>query len=69
MAETTVPIQFPANLGEMLESFALSTEQNIGWCLLCNRPIHTVADLIPETNTHNCARGIELETQLTQQNS
>ena len=61
-------IEFPENFEEMLECFALSTERDIGWCLLCNRPIHTVADLIPETNTHSCAGGIELETRVWQKN-
>ena len=34
-----------------------SLEERVGWCLLCNAPIRSEADLIPESNTHNCEEG------------
>jgi hypothetical protein len=51
------PIEFPSNLMEMIEAWRTSAEPNIGWCLLCNRPIKCEDDLIPETNTHDCQEG------------
>ena len=47
MNDDWVPIQFPDNFDEMLEAFANYSEERIGWCLLCNSPIRTEADLMP----------------------
>jgi hypothetical protein len=57
MSDKMVPIQFPPNLIEMTEAWMTSNEPNVGWCILCNRPIKSEEDLIPETNTHDCAEG------------
>ena len=57
MAEKLVPIQIPENFGEMLQDMASSDEPCIGWCLLCNSPIRSEADMIPQTNTHKCKAG------------
>jgi hypothetical protein len=65
--EDWVPIKFPDNLEEMLDAFANCTEERIGWCLMCNRAIRTEADLIPNTNTHNCAAGRALEAKIADQ--
>jgi hypothetical protein len=35
----------------MLDHWASCAEENVGWCLLCDGPIRTAEDLIPETNT------------------
>jgi hypothetical protein len=32
------------------------TDENIGWCLLCDCCIRTAQDLIGNSNTHNCPR-------------
>jgi hypothetical protein len=42
---------------EMFMHWQDSMEDNIGWCLLCDNPIYTVDDMIPQTNTHNCDAG------------
>jgi len=65
--EDWVPIQFPDNFEAMVEAFANCTEERIGWCLLCNSPIHTEAGLIPGTSTHNCAAGRALEARIAEQ--
>ena len=57
MDDDWVPIEFPPNLMDMMEAWRTSTEPNIGWCLLCNRPIECEDDLILETNTHDCPEG------------
>ena len=57
MTDEWVPINFPPNLMEMLEAWETSTEPNIGWCLMCNRPIRCMDDMIPETDTHDCPAG------------
>jgi len=49
-----VAIKVPENLEEMIDAMIQSTEERIGWCLLCNRPINSEADLIPRSNTHDC---------------
>jgi hypothetical protein len=59
-----VPIQFPANLEEMLENWESCANENVGWCLLCDGPIRTEQDLIENTNTHNCPEGLRLESRL-----
>jgi len=57
MKEDWVPIQWPENLDEMLEDMNRSRESRVGWCLLCNSPIRSEDDFIPNTNTHNCEAG------------
>jgi hypothetical protein len=61
MDDDWVPIEFPPNLMEMMEAWITSTEPNVGWCLLCNRPIKCKDDLIPDTNTHDCPEGRAFE--------
>ena len=61
MKNKMVPIKFPENIDEMLNNWESCPEENVGWCLLCDRPIHTEKDMIPKTNTHNCAQGLRLE--------
>ena len=39
-------------------------EENVGWCLLCDGPIRSAQDLIPNTNTLNCPEGLKLESRL-----
>jgi hypothetical protein len=63
MNEDWVPLQIPDNLDEMLEAFASDSEEKVGWCLLCNSPIRTAADLIPGTDTHDCEKGRAIEEQ------
>ena len=59
-----VPIQFPPNLMEMLGNWRSCPEENVGWCLLCDGPIRSAQDLIPNTNTLNCPEGLKLESRL-----
>lgn len=61
MKDGWVPLQLPDNIDEMLTAWAASTEPKVGWCLLCNSPIRTEADFIPETNTHDCEAGRTFE--------
>jgi hypothetical protein len=62
MKKKLVPIQFAPNLVEMLHDWkAALTDENVGWCLLCDGPIRSARDLIPKTNTHNCPEGRRLE--------
>jgi hypothetical protein len=53
-------IKFPENLWEMLQNWEDCSEENVGWCLLCDRPIHSEKDIIPKTNIHRCPEGIRL---------
>jgi hypothetical protein len=59
-----VPIKVPDNLEEMFQAWKDSSEPNIGWCLMCNNPIRTEDDLIPGTNSHNCAEGRALDAKV-----
>jgi hypothetical protein len=52
-----VPIQFPANLEEMLDNWETCPDENVGWCLLCDGPVRTAQDLI-ETPTLTIARRV-----------
>jgi hypothetical protein len=58
-----VPIQIPDNMEEMLLNWASYSGPSVGWCLLCDGPILTENDLIPGTNTHNCAEGQSLHLE------
>jgi hypothetical protein len=62
--EDWVPLQLPSNFDEMLDTMASSTEDRVGWCLMCNQPFRTSADLLPGTSTHNCEAGRALEAQI-----
>jgi hypothetical protein len=48
----------------MYENWIECEEPNVGWCLLCNQPIRSAEDLIPGTNSHNCAAGRELDDKI-----
>ena len=52
-----VPLQVPPNLMEIIEAYLTYDKPKVGWCLLCNSPIESEDDFIPETDTHNCAKG------------
>lgn len=70
-ADTTEPhvedhwqrIQVPDNLDEMFEHWQNDPEPNIGWCLMCDSPIRSEADLIPGTSSHNCSQGLALDAK------
>jgi hypothetical protein len=64
MKKKLVPIQFPPNIMEMLDNWESCPEANVGWCLLCDAPIRSAQDLIPNSNTHNCPEGLKLESRL-----
>jgi hypothetical protein len=51
---TTVPVRPNPELEDMLNRWAMSEEPNVGWCLLCDRPIRDLNDLIQGTNLHRC---------------
>jgi hypothetical protein len=59
-----VPVRFPPNLMEMLDNWESCPDENVGWCLLCDGPIHSEKDLIPNSNTHNCPEGLSLESRI-----
>ena len=59
-----VPIRCPENLDDMIETMASFTEEKVAWCLLCNQPIRTQADFVPNTHTHNCEAGRKLEKSI-----
>ena len=67
MKEDWVPIQFPDNMEEMFEVMTSHVGDKIGWCLLSNSPIHTVAEMIPGTETHDCEQGRALEGEIESQ--
>jgi hypothetical protein len=51
-------IKFPENLWEMLENWEDCSEENVGWCLLCDGPIESEANMIARTNIHSCPEGM-----------
>jgi hypothetical protein len=61
MNKKIVPIRFPENIDEMLDNWASSLEENVGWCLLCDGPIGSEKDMIQNSNTHNYPEGRRLE--------
>ena len=62
-----VPIECPARVEEMLRNFFAHQGEVVGWCLLCNSPLRTEDDFIPETNTHNCERGRAIHASSAEQ--
>jgi hypothetical protein len=67
MNDDWVPLEVPDNLDEIFEAMASYSGEIVGWCLLCNSPIHSESDFIPETSTHDCAAGRELEAKIASQ--
>jgi len=63
LGELWVPLQVAENIEEMLLHWANYEGPKVGWCLLCDRPILSEDDFIPETNTHNCAAGWRFERE------
>ena len=66
MNDDWVSVKVPDDFDGMLVAWTESTEPNVGWCLLCNSPIPTEADFIPETNTHDCDAGRMFEADIAQ---
>jgi hypothetical protein len=64
MKEDWVPIQVPDNFEAMIEDMSSYVGDKVGWCLLCNCPIRTASDMIPDTNTHNCEQGRAFEQSI-----
>lgn len=64
MNDDWVPVQFPDNLEDMFEAMTSYEGDKVGWCLLCNAPIHSEADIIPGTSTHDCEQGRALEAEI-----
>lgn len=52
------PLNVPPNLIETIDAYLANDKPKVGWCLLCNSPIESEDDFIPQTNTHNCAEGL-----------
>jgi hypothetical protein len=44
-------------IDQKLGEWFYSERDSIGFCFLCGNAIPTESDLIPDTNTHNCAEG------------
>ena len=57
MAREDIKFIDPDSLDAMLDKSDQYTGEKIAWCLLCNEPIKTVADLIPEVRVHDCRMG------------
>lgn len=55
-----VAIELPETIFERVEHCLTDRTGAAGWCLLCDRPIKTDSDFIPDTDTHNCERGRRL---------
>ena len=53
-----VPLHVLPNLTGTIEAYLAYDKPKVGWCLLCNSPIESEDDFIPETNTHDCAEGL-----------
>jgi hypothetical protein len=49
---------------EMLRNWENCPDENVGWYLLCDGPIHSAQDQIQNTNTHNCPAVRRLEASL-----
>jgi len=63
MNDDWVPLEVPDNLEEMFEAMTSHSGEKVGWCLLCNSPIHSESDLLPETGAHDCPAGREFEAK------
>jgi hypothetical protein len=63
MRNKMVPIQFPPNIMEMLDNWESCPDENVGWCLLCDGPIRSAQDVIPNSATHNCPAVLRLESR------
>jgi len=63
MKNRMVPVQFRQNIVEMVENWESCPYENVGWCLLCDGPIHSAPCLIENSNTHNCPEGVKLESR------
>jgi hypothetical protein len=59
--------EIPDNLDEMFEAMNSYSGEKVGWCVLCNSPIISESDLLPETSAHDCAAGREIEAQYESQ--
>jgi hypothetical protein len=59
--DKSVRIEFPEDTIEIVEKWASSMERGVGVCLLCGSVIHTEAEFIPGTSTHDCPVGRSLE--------
>jgi hypothetical protein len=53
-----VPLREPPTLMGTIEASLAYDKLKVDWCLLCDSPIESEADFIPETNTNNCAEGL-----------
>jgi hypothetical protein len=58
--DRSIQIQFPENIVEIIDEWARSIDHGVGVCLLCGNVIHTEAEFIPGTNTHDCSAGQSL---------
>jgi hypothetical protein len=47
MKNEMMPIQFPPNFEGLLDNWRSCPDENVGGCLLCDSPIRTAQDLIP----------------------
>jgi len=63
MQDDWVPLEVPDNLDEMFEAMTRYSGEKIGWCAMCNGPIHSDSDLLPETGAHDCEGGRAFEAQ------
>jgi hypothetical protein len=64
MKDDWIPLNCPGNLEEMLDAFVSNREQKVGWCLLCNSPIHTEADFISTSSARHSRVNASTTTRL-----
>jgi hypothetical protein len=64
MNKKIAAISFPQIIATMLNGREGCPQENVAWCLLCDRPIRNGEDLLQHSNTHNCPEGLRLRRQL-----
>jgi hypothetical protein len=64
MKKKLVPIRFPPNLEEMLDTGKAALTKMLGGACSAMAQSAASQDLIPNSNTHNCPAGLRLESRL-----
>jgi hypothetical protein len=41
------------SIAEMIDNWKSCPDEDVGWCLLCDGPIRSENDIMPNSNTHN----------------
>jgi hypothetical protein len=54
MTDKWVPLRPQENIEKTLSHFISYEGACVGWCLVCDQPIRSDADMISGTNSHDC---------------